>query len=252
VPSSAASDLPAGVAAADVVWDEIVPGGGYASRRLTRGSILHLTDLEGGACLQLLLHRAAAPAERLNVADTVKVQWQAYPTPGALLLSDMGRPLATIVDDTSGQHDFLCGCGSRATHDERFGVGAGGIWGAAPNPRDLLSLAAAKHGLGRVDLPPHANLFRAVRVADDGALSLEPPGPAGATVDLRAEVDLLVLVAVTPHPLADSSSYDVGPVHCTAWRQDPPAADRDPHRSTSPERQRAFENRDELLLGGDR
>ena len=40
--------------------------------------------------------------ERLNVADTVKVPWQAYPTAGHPLLSDQGRLLATIVADTSG------------------------------------------------------------------------------------------------------------------------------------------------------
>ena len=62
-------------------------------------------DIDGDACVQLLVHSAQRPAERLNVADTVKVQWQAYPGTGTVLLSDMGRALMTVVDDTSAHHD---------------------------------------------------------------------------------------------------------------------------------------------------
>ena len=65
-----------------------------------RDAVLRIADVDGDACVQLLVFNADAPAERLNVADTVKVQWQAYLGPGALLLSDMGRVLMTIVGDT--------------------------------------------------------------------------------------------------------------------------------------------------------
>lgn len=242
VPSTDATDLPDGVAAGSVIWDEVVPAGGYAARRLPRGARLRMTDLEGHACLALVLHRAAHPAERLNVADTVKIQWQAYLGPGALLLSDMGRVLATVVEDTSTRHDALCGCSTRAT--------AGGTWSEAPNGRDLLCLGLAKHGLERRDLPPNVNLFAEVRVADDGSLTFEPAVLPGAQVTLRAEVDLLVTVADVPHPLAGSGDA-VTPVRLTAWRSAPAATD-DAFRMTSPERARAFQNTDELHAGGAR
>src|SRR5205085_2638524 len=77
MPPSSAVDLPAGVDAAGVVWDEVVAAGGYASVRAAAGTHVRLTDRDGGACAGVLLHRAGHPAERLNVADTVKVQWQA-------------------------------------------------------------------------------------------------------------------------------------------------------------------------------
>ena len=98
VPATDATDLPPGVAATDVVWDEIVAAGGYSHRRLGIGVHVRLTDLDGDACAALCLHSAIDPSERLNVADTVKVQWQAYPGAGSLLLSDRGRVLATIVE----------------------------------------------------------------------------------------------------------------------------------------------------------
>ena len=83
--------------------------GSYATKVLGRGTRLRLADPDGGACAHLLLFRADASWERLNVADTMKVPWQAYLGAGHPLLSDQGRVLATIVADTSGHHDALCG-----------------------------------------------------------------------------------------------------------------------------------------------
>ena len=98
IPASAATDLPDGVSADMVIWAETVGAGGYTSRRLPRDAVVHISDDVGDACVHLVVFRADHPAERINVADTVKVQWQAYLGTGAQLLSDMGRVLMTIVD----------------------------------------------------------------------------------------------------------------------------------------------------------
>src|SRR4051794_12240612 len=84
-----ADDLPAGVASDALLWEETIAGGGYASRILSRGARVRLIDVAGDACASLLLFNAATPTERLNIADTVKVQWDAYPSAGSLFLSDM-------------------------------------------------------------------------------------------------------------------------------------------------------------------
>ncbi len=145
VPSWTAKELPAGVEPASVLWDETVAGGGYVTRILPRGSVVRIADLNGDGCVQLLVFNARDTAERLNPADTVKVQWQAYLRLGALLLSDMGRVLMTIVGDTSGRHDCLCGGTNRLGNTRRHGDGA--VSGTTPNTRDLLCVGAAKHGL---------------------------------------------------------------------------------------------------------
>lgn len=243
VPSTAASAVPDGVDAGTVIWDEVIEPGGYASRRLPRGAVLRLTDLDGDACVQLLVHNALQPAERLNVADTVKVQWQAYLGPGALLLSDMGRALMTVVGDTSRRHDCLCGASTAAGNTARYGNGR--LSGPTPAARDLLCLAVAKHGLSRADVAPNITLFKSVRVANDGSLHLETEPVPGAWVELRAELPVIVSVANTPHVLDDRAAYTATPVRCTAWRDTHP--DPDPFRATTPERQRAYENTDELL-----
>lgn len=247
VPASAATDLPDATVGGKVVWAETIGCGGYASRRLVRGSILRVADTGGDACVQLLVHNATQPAERLNVADTVKVQWQAYLGAGALLLSDMGRVLMTIVGDTSERHDCLCGGSVRRTNEQHYGdAGAGG---AHPNARDLLALGVAKFGLSRRDVAPNVNLFKSVRVDDTGALHLDGAPRPDTYVDLRAEMDVIVTVANTPHPLDDRDEYTATGVRCIAWLPADASAALDPFRTTTPERARAFQNTDEYLLG---
>jgi uncharacterized protein len=245
--ADAASGPRAGSPGSGVLWDEVVPGGGYATHRLGRDAVLTLTDVAGDTCVALVVHRADATAERLNVADTVKVQWQAYPGAGSLLLSDMGRVLMTVTADTSAGHDALCGCTNRRSEAARSG-GEAGPWSTTPNARDLLLLGLAKHGLTRRDLPPCLDLFRGVRVAEDGSLELKPPGAPGAAVELRAEVDVIVTLAVVRHPLDPRPGSTAGDVHVRAVAGARP--DPDPFRDSTPERRRAFENTDESLAGG--
>jgi urea carboxylase-associated protein 2 len=246
IPAQSATDLPDGVAAADVVWDETLALGGYAARVVRRGVHLRIADLTGDTNVNLVLHHAARPIERLNLADTVKLQWNAYPGAGSLLLSDMGRVLATVLPDSTGAIDLFCGPLTPVLAAARYG----GTGNSSPTPsgRDRLLLGLAKHGLTRRDLPPAANLFTTVRVDPDGTVrrldDAESEAPTHLT--LRAELDLLVAVAVTPHPLDDRAAYSGGPVRLTAWRGLPAGPD-DPARSATPEAQRAFENTDDVL-----
>src|SRR4029077_13427521 len=129
--------------------------------------------------------------------------------------------------------------------------GDGRASGPTPNARDVLCLGAAKFGLGRVDVGPSVNLFKGACVAADGALHCEGASAPNRHVTLRAEMDVIVLLAVTPHPLDPRPSYEGNEVQVTARRGATTAAD-DAARATSPERQRAFENTDEWLLGFDR
>jgi urea carboxylase-associated protein 2 len=238
MPPSAAIDLPSGVDSEMVFWDETVDVGGYSGLRVPRGSHLRIEDLAGDACVSLVVYNARQPSERLNVADTVKVQWQAYLGAGALLLSDMGRALMTIVEDSSGRHDALCGATTLVTNERRYGHGA--VHGPSPAARELLTLAAAKHGLERRDLAPCINLFKSVRVRDDGSLVFDGASTGSTFVQLRAELDVIVLIASAPHPLDVRPAYAGSIIRLTAWGAQPP-----PHAlfdATPPDARRQFEN----------
>ena len=235
-----ASDLPAGVAAEDLVWEETVAPGGYAARRLARGSRLRLIDLQGDACASLLIYNAEMPTERLNVADTVKVQWNAYLGAGKLLLSDMGRVLMSILEDDAGTHDAFCGTSNARTNAAKYGEGRNS--GPFPNGRDRLLLGSAKHGLQRRDVHPCINLFKGTRIEADGTITpLIGPFEPERKVVLRAEMEVIVVIANCPHVLDPRDQWSVTPLRLTAWRGAVTPED-DPIRNATPEGQRAFLN----------
>ncbi|MEV0010735.1 urea amidolyase associated protein UAAP1 [Streptomyces sp. NPDC051840] len=240
VPASAWPEETAG----QVVWAEVVGGGNYTHRVLARGTELRLTDLRGDACAHLLLYADGRPWERLNTADTVKVRWNAYLREGAQLLSDQGRVLATLVADTSGRHDTLCGTSALARNRRRYG--AGEPESDSPAGRELLKLAALKNGLEPRDLPPSLSFFQGVEVREDGALDFTGTAGAGASVTLRAEQDLTVLIANVPHPLDPRPAYVSTPLEVLAWRSGP-TRPGDPLWDASPEGRRAYANTTDFL-----
>ncbi|MXO88158.1 urea amidolyase associated protein UAAP1 [Alteraurantiacibacter aestuarii] len=235
-----ADDLPADVDCDDLLWEETVAAGGYATRRLARGTRLRMIDLAGDACASLLVFNAEMPSERLNVADTVKVQWNAYLGAGKLLLSDMGRVLLSIVEDDAQTHDTFCGTSNAATNAAKYGEGSNS--GACPNGRDRLLLGSAKHGLQRRDVHPCVNLFKGTRIEADGTIvPLVGPFAAGRTVLLRAEMDVIIVIANCPHVLDPREAWTVTPLRLSAWRGAVTGED-DPIRTATPEGLRAFQN----------
>ncbi|MCJ1714347.1 urea amidolyase associated protein UAAP1 [Curtobacterium sp. VKM Ac-2922] len=239
LPASTSPYTPDAVDPAQLVWAETVAPGGYTHKVLARGSRLRFDDPTGDACASIVVYNALEPCERLNVADTQKIPWQAYLGAGSPLLSGDGRVLASIVEDTSGRHDAFCGTSTDAWNTAKYGDAA--PEGPSPSGRSLLAKAAAKHGLTKRDLPPSVSFFQGVRVEPDGAL--EPVGSAGPGhhVTLVAELPLLVLVANVAHPLDPRTDYVVGPLRVHAWRGEPtsPADDR---FGATPELTRAYLN----------
>lgn len=240
LPIANASSPPVGIAKADMIWEETIGQGNYAVHRLPRGSRLQLTDRYGDTSVQLLVFNANLNSERLNVADTVKIQWQAYLGEGQILLSDLGRVLMSILTDTCAGHDMFNAMSNCAWNNKKYGSGA--VHGLNPNARDLLAVALTKYGLGRRDICPSVNLFKKVVVEPDGSFSWHgDESPAGGNLILRCETDVLVALTVTPHVLDPRTKYHTTPVEVSAWRGNPTPAD-DPIRNASPEGLRAFEN----------
>ena len=238
---AAATDAPA-----PVVWEETIAAGGYASRRIARGTRLRLIDLHGDAHVSMLLFNAENPLERLNIADTVKVQWNGYLGSGKLLLSDMGRVMMSILEDDAGTHDSFCGASNEASNARKYGDGVN--YGTHPNARDRFMLGVAKHGLGRKDVHPCINWFKGIRIEEDGTTTPQTgPFDAGRQLILRAEMELVVVLANCPHILDPRPDYSVTPVRATAWHGEVTPAD-DPVRNATPEGQRAFLNTEDYYL----
>ena len=201
-------------------------------------------NLEGDACANVLLFNADRPIERLNIADTVKVQWNAYLGPGKLLLSDMGRVLMSILEDTSPNPRHLLRRIQRKAQRGKYGAGA--TYTPFPNARDRFTTALLKFGLSRKDIPPNLNFFKGIRIEPDGSLTfLSTNQPNHLT--LRSKMNALIVIANTPHPLDPRPTYIATDLRLTAWKA-PVTPPDDTIRTSTPETLRAFQNVDDYFL----
>lgn len=209
-----------------------VPGGAAWSVRLRRGAGLRLTAVGTDAVASMLIFAAADPLERLNVPDTLKAQLAARVHAPMVLMSDLGKALAAVTGSSLDWHDAITGHSTDA-HLDRFG---GSDFGRHRNDwrrsaRDLLLDELYVHGLGERDLHASVNWFVKVAPTGDarGSLTFVPGhAHAGDWVGLRAEQDLLVLVATAPHPLDPRTGWAPAAVECTVTEAGPAAdASRD-------------------------
>lgn len=226
-----------------IIFEEHLPGGGLWSWVLRRHTTLRLTDLEGGANVGLMAYNADAPLDRLNLPDTLKAQYTAKLTRGHVLMSDMGRALLSITADTCGWHDPLGGHGNaalvRAKYGERTYQAARNDW--YRNAHDNFLVELGKHGLGARDLVANVNFFSRLDADDEGRLTFHAGNSkAGDTVDLRAEMNVLIVLNTCQHPLDPNPSYAPKPIKLTLLKTPAPVAD-DFCRNFRGENQRSFE-----------
>jgi urea carboxylase-associated protein 2 len=227
-----------------VLYSTTVDGGKHWSSRMNAGTVLRLTDTEGGANVGMLFYNPQNLLERYNAPDTLKCQHTFKLTAGNCLYSDMGRIFCSVISDTAGWHDTVAGSSNAALVARR--------WGARDyqhdrndwlqNGRDSFLVEAAKYGLGKRDLAANVNWFSKVTADDDGRLAfVENASPAGAQVELRFEMDTLVLLHTCPHPLNPASRYPDRPVQID-FLAGAPVTEDDFCRCSRPENGRGFEN----------
>ena len=229
--------------------DEELPGGAAWSRVCRRGTALRLEDLDGSANVAALLYRAEDPLERYCMPDTLKAQHVARLTAGVALYSDMGRVLASIVEDSCGWHDTIAGHTTAAILAARWGANRyqddRNAW--RRDARESLLVELAKHGLAQRDLVANVNFFSRVGVGEDGRLGyVAGNSRPGAHVTLRFELDCLVVLSSAPHPLDPSPAWAPGAVRLTLAPAPPPGPD-DAVRTACAENERGFAETERVL-----
>lgn len=185
---------------------ETVPPGGAWSHVLKLGTALRLTALEDGANVSTLLFNQDLLPERLNLPDTLKSQERACVAPPMVLVGEMGHALGTVTGSSLDWHDALCGHSRDEQVRERWGESS---YAADRNQwrrsaREGLLREMAKRDLDRRNLHQCVNFFSRAQPLGDprGRLAfVEDHAAAGDWVELRAEVNLLVVLSTAPHPL---------------------------------------------------
>ena len=201
-----------------------------------------MTDIEGGANAGAILYNFECPVERYNMPDTLKAQHIARLTQGFVLYSDMGRVLCSITGDSVGWHDPIGGASNAQIVDAKYGhtdyQEFRNRWHR--NAHDSFVTELGKWGLGPRDLTANVNFFSRVSVDALGAMTYVPGNSkAGDFVELRAEMNVLVIVNTCQHPLDDSPEYSPKPVGLSILRV-PAAGPDDPCRLSRPENGRGF------------
>ena len=235
-----------------VAYETVLEGGKHWSLNVRAGALLRLTDVDGGANVGMLFYNPSNTLERYNAPDTLKCQHTFKLTRGHCLYSDMGRIFCSIVEDTSGWHDTVCGNSTRVSVAARWGEKSyqkyRNLW--TQNGHDAFLVEGGKYGLGRRDLAANVNWFSKVSVADDGRMVFDAAhARAGAAVGLRFEMDTLVLLHTCPHPLNPAAEYPRCPVGIRLGKAAPVAVD-DFCKNSRPENLRGFANTDLYRLCG--
>lgn len=230
-----------------LIYAKTLTHSGMWSGVISRGKTLRLTDTEGGANVGLLLYNADLTVERYNMPDTLKGQHIFYLRKPYCIHSDMGRLFASMVEDTVGWHDTVGGCSDAKSVNALYGFSN---YQTARNDfyrngRDCFLIELAKWGLGKRDLIPNLNLFSKIVADDAGRLSfVAGNSKAGDYVDLRFELNTLVVLNTCQHPFDPDPKYHPRTVQLEVFRSGTPGSE-DPSRLSRPENARAFINTEE-------
>jgi uncharacterized protein len=208
------SELDANAAAIDIT----LPAGQGWTWALGAGDVFRIVDLEGNQAVDTLFFNNLDLDERYSATETVRAQGNIYLTTGTRLMSSEGRPLLTIVADTCGRHDTLGGACSAESNQVRYALDKKYMH----NCRDSFLIALARHGrgMGKRDLPSNINFFMNVPVTPGGELTFADgvSGP-GRYVEMRAEMEVLVLISNCPQLNNPCNAYNPTPVRLLVWRK---------------------------------
>jgi urea carboxylase-associated protein 1 len=192
-----------------VVLDEVVPSRAPWAHVVRAGETLRIVDLEGNQAVDCLLYDATDHAHRYSAADTVVAQRNIFLIEGTQLLSNEGVPMMTITATTCAYHDTIGGACSRESNTLRYGHHTAHQHACVDNFLD----AGSRHGLDKRDLVSNINWFMNVPVGPDGTLGIvDGISAPGLSVDLLAEIDVLVLISNCPQINNPCNGFDPTPI----------------------------------------
>lgn len=201
---------------ARAVIDDLQPAGEPWMKVIARGQLFRIVDLEGNQAVDTIFYSATDPQERYSLTHTIQAQGALYLGVGSQLMSSEGRPMLTIVADTCGRHDTLGGACASESNTVRYALEKRFMHSCRDNY--LLAIAHDAHALDKRDVVSNVNFFMNVPVTPEGKLTFEDGISApGKYVEMRAEMDLIVLVSNCPQLNNPCNAYNPTPVRFLIW-----------------------------------
>lgn len=191
------------------VLDQTVAARSSWARVVAKGHVLHITDLEGNQAVDCILYDAHDHAHRYSAPDTIARQRNIFLVEGTQLLSNERVPMMTISSTSCAYHDTIGGACSRESNTLRYGHHTAHQHACVENFLE----AGLRHGLSKRDLVSNINWFMNVPVGADGTLGIvDGISAPGLTVELRADMDLLVLISNCPQINNPCNGFDPTPI----------------------------------------
>ncbi|MDR9498608.1 MAG: urea carboxylase-associated family protein [Hydrogenovibrio sp.] len=203
-----------------IVHREVVEAGTPWMHEVKAGQFFRIVDLEGNQAVDTLFYNARDHSERYSATDTIREQGNVYLTTGSVLLSNHGRSLLTIVDDTCGRHDTIGGACSAESNTVRYAIEKRHMHSCRDSFLMALGTCECHHGkrMSKEDLSSNINFFMNVPVSPEGHLDFDDGISApGRYVEMRADRDVLVLVSNCPQLNNPCNGYDPTPVEMIVW-----------------------------------
>ncbi|MFA6203312.1 MAG: urea amidolyase associated protein UAAP2 [Gallionella sp.] len=202
-------------------YDLILPAGESWLYEVKRGQLFRILDLEGNQAVDTLFYNARNPEERYSAVDTIREQSNLYLSAGTRLMSTEGRVLMTIVADTCGRHDTLGGACAAESNSVRYAIDKKYMHSCRDSFLHALGNCDCGPGniqLGKRDLTANVNFFMNVPVTPQGELTFADGISApGKYVEMRAEMDVTVLISNCPQLNNPCNAYNPTPVRLLVW-----------------------------------
>lgn len=200
-------------------YRNVVAAGDYWMHIVKRGETLRIVDLEGNQAADTLFFNADDPHERYSASDTIREQGNVFITAGTTILSDLCRPMLTVTADTVGRHDTLGGACATESNTVRYALEKKSMH--ACRDSYLLAVAENEHfGLTKRDIGHNINFFMNVPVTADGGLTFADGLSApGKYVELRAEMNTIVLISNCPQLNNPCNAYNPTPIEVLIWTE---------------------------------
>jgi urea carboxylase-associated protein 1 len=185
-----------------------------------KGQTFRILDLDGNQAVDTLFYNANDATERYSAVDTIQRQGKIYLTTGSVLYSSDGNPMLTITADTCGRHDTLGGACSAESNTTRYALSKRPMHNCRDSFMHAITHSACviKRNITKRDIAANINFFMNVPVTSDGGLSFADGISApGKYVEMRAEMDVLVLISNCPQLNNPCNAYNPTPIQLLVW-----------------------------------